>query len=164
MGSSPAGKLEKLLSGSHCWYTLAGEGTGSVFQLYLGAKIRRDRPVDNDMLSAEAIWNDPEFHLMVWCAWRLDGPSEPITGWLEPNDNDGPMVRGLAELEGESVVSVRVRAPAWDLELEFTGQKTLNVFCDLTEHSGRGENWHVSGRNGFCVAVEHAGTWTEHHD
>jgi hypothetical protein len=160
----PIEHLKNTLLRKTCWYTLAGEGSGSIFQLYLGAKIPRQVPKRNEMLRDEARWNDAEYSLMVWCAWRLDGANEPMTSWLEPNDNSGPMVLGLAQLEGESVVDVRLCPPAWDLEIEFSGQKTLRVFCDAIKGNERTENWSVLGPDGFCLAVGESGEWVDKDD
>jgi hypothetical protein len=157
----PVDRLKSVLLNNTCWCSIAGAGAGSVFQLYFGAKIPRQKPKPNTLLRDDARWNDAEFSLMVWSAWRLDGPLRPITGWLEPNDNSGPMVKGLAQLEGETVMNVRVLPPAWDLILEFSGQKTLRVFCDATGDNPRSENWSLLGPNEFCLAVGTSGAWTD---
>jgi hypothetical protein len=157
----PVDRLKSALLNKTCWCTVAGEGVGSIFQLYLGGKIPRQKPKTNKMLRDDARWNDAEYSLMVWCAWRLDGSQKPITGWLEPNDNAGPLVSGLVQLEGETVVDVRVHSPAWDLALEFSGQKTLQVFCDATRGTQRTENWSLLGPNDLCLAVEASGAWTD---
>jgi hypothetical protein len=159
----PKRQLEAALVHKPCWYTAAGESTGSQFDLFLGGKVRRERPLQNIRLSEEARQYSSEYSLIVSCAWRLDGPDGPITGWREPNEHDGPMVNGLAQLVGESIRSIRVDGPAWDLEIDFTGDKTLRIFCDFTkEAEGESTNWFVLGPAGFQLSVEQGGDWTDH--
>ena len=134
-----------------CWYVAAGGCTGSVFKLYLGDKIPREKPVENDRLGEQARLYEPEYDIMVYCAWRLDGPDGPITSWLEPNEIDGSMVNGLNKLTGESVERIQIFLPVGDMEVEFSGGKTMKIFCDATAATDRTSNWFVHGPNGFSV-------------
>lgn len=143
--------------GLPCWYVAAGGCTGSVFQLYLGKKIPRNKPVANDMLADEARVNKGEYGFMATCPWRLDAPDGPITGWLEPCENDGPMVSGLNNMVGQNVRHVRILEPSWDIEFGFTGDLTLKVFCDATKAVDRSWNWYLFGPNGLWVASEKEG-------
>lgn len=155
----PVQELMSRLQGKVCWYTLAGKGTGSIVQLYLGDKVPRRTPIRNDKLPASAREFDPEYSLLVYCAWRLDGATQPITSWREPEDNDGPMVRGLAELHGETIQAVEVLEPAWDLFLRFTGGKTFRVFCDRAVFEKDDINWFMLGQASFCITVKQGSLW-----
>lgn len=143
--------------GLPCWYVAAGGCTGSTFQLYLGKKIPRIKPVANDMLPDDPRVNFGEYGLMVHCPWRLDAIAGPITGWLDPCDNDGPMVSGLNSMVGQNVRQIKILEPAWDIELAFTGDLTLKVFCDATEASDKSSNWYLFGPHGLWLASKMEG-------
>ncbi len=95
---------------------------------------------------------------MVYCVWRVETTERVIASSYDPNDNKGPMVRGLRRFVGETVSKLVVTAPAGDLMLQFTNDKNLRVFCDHTIAAGRGTNWCFFDRMaGFAIAVDSGG-------
>ncbi len=157
----PRQRLADALVRKTCWFTAPGDGFDDFVQLFLGAKLPRTSARDNPLLSEEAKWHDPEYGLMLLCAWRLDDSQRVLTAWNDPSDSHGPMVRGLAQLHGETVEGIQVTAPAWDLDLKFSGRKTLRVFCDQTANAGGVRNWLVHGHAGLYLAVKQGCIWTD---
>jgi hypothetical protein len=115
------------LRGQHCWYVSTGGAAGSTFELALGEKRRRDRPLRNRSHSKEFREFEGEFGLLVWCAWRLDGPDGPVTSW---DDTLEHIKSQLSRLQGAKVRSASVTAGAWDLLVTFWNGLRLRVFCD----------------------------------
>jgi hypothetical protein len=115
------------IRGLRCWYVSTGGAVGSTFQLALGSKVRRERPLQNPTHSEEYRQFEGEANLLVWCAWRLDGPTAPLTSW---DDAEAAVRAGLGNLIGAMVEAVEVVAPGFDLTLRFSGNWTLRVFPD----------------------------------
>ena len=136
-----------------CWYVTCGGSPGSVFRICLGAMIPRAKPLSNPKLSDQFRSNAPEYSIMAYCAWRLDSPAGVITGWLDPNEEDGPLVKGLDSLVGEKITRVELISPGWDLMLNFTGDKALRIFCDATNFTFRSTNWLIYGTE-FYIECE----------
>lgn len=153
-------ELQQMISKS-CWSVVAGEGTGSVITINIGEKVRRPKPVRNLWLNKDEQENEGEMSLMIWCAWRLDGPAGVVCGSTDSNDNDGSMVKGVKMLIGRVVESAEILSPAFDLRLAFRGQYVLNIFCDQTSERDGTENYTFYGNEkiltveaGSCLAVE----------
>lgn len=142
------------LVGLPCWAVSGGGCTGSIFRLFLGERIPRERPVRNEKLDELARFYHPEYDIMPYCAWRLDGTNGPITGWLDPNNEAGAMVTGLEQLVGSTIERVRIHPPSWDLEIGFSGGRTLKIFCDATTVTDSAENWSIGHAGGpYLVAT-----------
>lgn len=124
-----------------CWTVTAGSGTGSVFNLGLGGKIPRRRPLTNRHLTQEQRENVAEYGLFVMCVWRLDTSDRVLCGAWDSNDAEGPMLSGLRQLIGHRVIQISVRDPGLDLELTFDNNLQLNVFCDQTNEQENSDNY-----------------------
>lgn len=153
-------QLKGFLIGKICWYVLAGGCTGSVFDLYLGQQYPRV-PIDNDALPVHVREHEPEFSLLVRCAWRLDGQIGPITGWCEPNGNDDPLVLGLLTLVDSTITNVSVVPTGLDLILTFSNGSILRIFCDLTRNVAPPHvtNWSLFHLTEHIGSVEPSGVW-----
>lgn len=129
------------LLGKRCWYASCGGGAGPTFQLALGEKIPRQDQIKNNAHSDEYRQFEGESNLLVWCTWRLDDPERPITS---SDDSDARIREGLARLVGAVVREAHLDMPGWDLQLSFSNDVTLRVFCDhvLGEPSFDG-NWEL---------------------
>ena len=138
------------LKGLKCWHVSSGGAAGSTIQLALGNKIERSIPLKNRAHSDEFRRFEGEASLLVWCAWRLDGPDRPLTSW---DDAEESIDTGLAQLVGTQITSLEVLAPAWDLSIEFSNSLVLRVFCDHVpgEPSFHG-NWDLRTRTA-CIAM-----------
>lgn len=111
-------RVLRALAGKPCWHVSAGRGTGSTFQLALGAKVPRAKPLANPAQPAAYRKSEGECALMIWCAWRLDGPKGPVVS----SDASGEVVDRLLTraLRGRTVERARITVPlAWDLEVSF---------------------------------------------
>jgi hypothetical protein len=138
------------LRGLRCWYVSTGGAVGPTFQLALGGKVPRRRPLRNPAHSEEYRQYEGEANLLVWCAWRLDGPDAPVTSW---DDTEASVAAGLGKLVGATVESVEVAPPAWDMTLRFSDDLTLRVFCDHVPGAPSLEgNWELH-RHDIIVAV-----------
>ncbi|MEA2597566.1 MAG: hypothetical protein QOF01_4035 [Thermomicrobiales bacterium] len=116
------------LAGKRCWGVAAGEGTGARLGLDMGGKVKRDRPLDNPLVSEDVRCYEAAYSLFVeGCPWRVQSAAAVVGGWLDDNANDGPMVATL-----ERLVGARVEPPAWDLRLGFDHGLALVVFPDAT--------------------------------
>jgi hypothetical protein len=119
-------RLLRSIQGLPCWYVSTGGAAGSTFQLALGAKVPRSQALRNNAHSEEYRSFEGEANLLVWCAWRLDGPDGPVASW----DNGAEYsTAALERLVGATVVSVTGQAPAWDLDVRFSNRLLLRVFC-----------------------------------
>jgi hypothetical protein len=123
------------LGGLGCWYVSCGGAASSTFQLALGQKIRRLIPLKNTSHSQEFREFEAEVSLVIWCAWRLDGPKGPITSW---DDEEKSIETELSKLIGTQIETIEALPHAWDLTIRFNNSLILRVFCD-----------HVSGKPSF---------------
>jgi hypothetical protein len=108
------------LVGLPCWQISAGKGVGASFLLNLGRKIPLPKPVRNIAFVGEA-------SLLVWCNWRLDGASAPITS---SDEDDEIIAQKLDVLIGQRITSAAITSKAWDMCLTFSNGLELRVFCD----------------------------------
>ncbi|MEO6915626.1 MAG: hypothetical protein ABI151_08205 [Chitinophagaceae bacterium] len=111
------------LSGKQITKTIVGGSNGSIIILRIGIN---------------------EFSFKVNCVWRLEMKNQMITGWNESNDSlNGVMTKEIKRLNGDTIKSVKM-SDFFDLQLEFSSGKVLNIFCDVTpnyEPSDYDENW-----------------------
>ncbi len=119
------------LVGKMCWGFLAGPPTGSIIHLHLGEKLKRERIIPNDKLKFGLDQYIGEYHVTIYCDWRLQKGNVPITGSCEPNNPDGPLVSGLHSIIGRKITSARFIDVCGDIQLQF-GDIILNVFCNYT--------------------------------
>lgn len=118
------------LEGKQCWSIIAGKGTGSVVCLGFGDKIQREKPSKNSTLTDDERHFDPQFSLMIYCAWRIELLGDVLCNWRDPNDAGAKMLSGLAELRNKHLLSVEFYSPINDMALHFEGDLVLRVFCD----------------------------------
>ncbi len=115
------------LRGLECWYVSVGGCTLPSFQLALGEKLLRPRPLRSKAHPDVFRQFEAEVGLLVWCTWRLDDPSGPITS---SDDTEEHIGEGLGRLVGVKVRTASARAPAWDMRVGFSNRMTLRIFCD----------------------------------
>jgi hypothetical protein len=127
------------LRGLRCWYVSTGGVVTPTFQLALGGKVRRARPINNRVHSEEYRLFEGEANLLVWCTWRLDGPGGPLTS---SDDSEEQIVAQLSRLVDAKVRSASITSVAWDLLVTFWNGPRLRVFCDHVQGSPTGDgNW-----------------------
>jgi hypothetical protein len=119
--------IRDALLGKRCWYVSCGRAASSTFQLALGEKVPRSRPLRNPNHPPEYRDNEGEANLLVWCSWRLDNAAGPISS----SDDEVKHVENvLRRLIGAEVTEVLLDLPGWDLRLDFANGLRLSVFCD----------------------------------
>jgi hypothetical protein len=143
------GQAVSELVGLECWYVNAGGRAGSSFSLALGQKVRRGKPLKNPDVTAEFAAFDGEASLLVWCSWRLDGPTEALTSSDEEVES---LVTKLQALVGRRITGASVFGRACDLRVCF-GDLVLHVFCDhVPGNPSFDGNWYLR-RNRRLVSV-----------
>lgn len=100
---------------------------------------------------------DSRFVLFVYCAWRLELGERILTGWNDCNDPiSGVLTQEIKKLNDNSIRDVSLSA-FFDLKINFSDNKTLNVFVDITSHMSQeasDENWSVCDtKNDRCLTV-----------
>ena len=116
-----------LINALPCWKVGVGDSVGSSFRLAFGRKLSRLVPRMVEHRIIQEYQDYGEATLLVWCAWRLDSESRPLTS---SDDAAEGIERGLSELVGATVEGVEVLVPAWDLNVSFSNKLHLKVFCD----------------------------------
>jgi hypothetical protein len=147
----PAGlsQLLESLRGLRCWYVSCGGAAGPTFQLALGEKVPRTTPLKNPTHPEEYRRYEGKANLLVWCTWRLDSPDRPLTS---SDDSEKSLVGELGKLVGAAVESATVQAPAWDLDVGFSGGLRLRVFCDHVPGDPSFDgNWELWGREAVAL-------------
>ncbi len=121
--------LLDFLLGQRCWGISAGEGTGSIFQLHLGEKRPRRRPLRNTALEEDVRNFEGIYCIRIECSWRLTSPQKWICTSQSPNCKDGEMITGLKHLVGASVSEIGIDGQYLDLTIRFN-ELCLSVFND----------------------------------
>jgi hypothetical protein len=129
------------LANKKCWGVVAGKGTGSKISLHFGNKVPLSVPSRNKNLSKNLQDYDGEFILFIECVWRIESDTEILLGCWEDIYRDPLQTDDLRGLVGETVESIDVFPPAWDLSIHFTNSKTLRVFCDQTSIEEDADNY-----------------------
>jgi hypothetical protein len=87
--------------------------------------------INNARLPHDLQEYEGEYWLGIYCNWRLQQGSIPITVPCKPNNPEGPLVKGVNKIVNKIVSSIRMIDECGDLRIEF-GDLTLNVFCNYT--------------------------------
>jgi hypothetical protein len=137
------------LCGLECWRVSCGGAAGSTFQLALGEKVPLPTPAIPPEKTKYFADGFPDFEgeacILVWCAWRLDGPNGPITSW---DDAQHGVEAGLQKLIGQKIESIDLLPPAWDANLTFSNGFRLRIFCDHVPGDPSFDgNWDLRIRN-----------------
>lgn len=115
------------LTNKKCWYVSCG-AVGSTFRLALGKKILRKSPLSNKFHPIEFRTYEGEAELLVWCAWRLDKGARTITSG---DDKIESIIKRLHALTGKKVIDIEIHRPGWDLNIKFSSNYSLKIFCDF---------------------------------
>jgi hypothetical protein len=126
--------LRSMLSrfvGQICWSVISGQGTGSQFTLRLGAKVPFSIPLKNPNLTEDEKRFDGEMWIYIEAAsWRLEKRGQIVCGSTSPNGKGEEMTVGLQQLVGATIKQWELMQPAHDLNLVFSNEVVLRVFCD----------------------------------
>lgn len=130
----------RVMEGQPCWYVSIGGATSPSFVLVLGERVPRARPLVNERHPEEYRRCCGSVELLVWCSWRLQSNVE-VMATSEQEQLLGDTMRSLV---GTHVVAVRCTPPAWDLVVDFSDGRSLEIFCDHVEPgSPIAENWEL---------------------
>jgi hypothetical protein len=125
-----------------CWYVSTGGAAKSTFELAIGSKVPRVISLKNTAHSEEFRRFGSEISIFVWCAWRLDGPKEPVTSW---DDKDASIESGLNQLIGANIDLIQISLPAWDANIAFSNSLCLRLFCDhVPSDPSYDGNWNLT--------------------
>lgn len=129
--------------GLKCWSVVAGIGSGSRVGLDFGGKIKRRRPLKNQMISEEARLYKGEFSLFLEdCTWRLESQERVMCSSKSENAEGGEMLSELRSLIGLTVNEFQVFPLSHDLILEFDRKLLLRAFCDCVDEED-GDNYTI---------------------
>ena len=129
------------LVGQKCWGYVAGPGTGSVLSIDIGNKIPGKKPTKGSRQNADQQKYYAEFSLFIECVWRIDSNDEVVCGAWNDNSKGGEMQKGLKRLVGCVINSISLFKPALDLEVSFSNQLVLRVFCDQVNTVDMNDNY-----------------------
>lgn len=139
-----------LVVGMKVWHVGASESTGSSFHLALGNKLLRSVPLRKAREDDEYGEFEGEASILVWCTWRLDGPTSPIAS---SDESPEVLARALEILIGQEILEVVALPPAGDLCICFSNDLTLRVFCDhIPGDPSFDGNWQVRVRRAVVAA------------
>lgn len=129
--------LQKLV-GKECWGIVEGEGTGSIIDFKLGEKILMEKPIENEYLPRDLQLYNSEFSLFVQSVWRVDSRERVICGaWTEHEF----VHQEMAQIIGQTVKTIELFEPAFDLKITFSNELKLNIFCDQTNDVDENDNY-----------------------
>jgi len=141
--------VKHALIDAKCWYVSDGAVDGT-FQLALGERVQRRVRLQAEHHTSEYRNYEGTANLLVWCSWRLDSQDDVITS---SDDEYSSIVEGLNRLIGSCINRVSILSPAWDLELQFNNEFTLNVFCDhVPGDPSYDGNWYLTLRESLFFA------------
>jgi len=153
------------LVGKPCWGIVAGDGTGSTVELFLGNKLPRKRVSANKTLDQEIRENDPEFNIFIQCSWRLVSESGIICSSSWSSQVNGLALEvGLAQLKSLKVVSVDLNSKTLDLSITFENQITMSIFNDYVGEGDEDDSYWINSPeacfsvNGTNVSITNRGT------
>ena len=160
-------EIHSSLLGRKCWY--AYSGVGHAPRLVLGRKVPRDaaelavrakvagrRKRDAPATRHPAAQEFEKFHgeseLVIWCSWRLDDATGPVTSWDDQADRTQ---EGIQRLIGHTVRSVDLGS-GWNVRLAFSGNLLLSVLPDHVGPSARFDgNWELwRPEQGYLIGTD----------
>jgi hypothetical protein len=125
--------FNKLLN-KKCWAFHNSVETTISFNF--GKKIKRSRPLKTKLRPLIERRYDGEFHLLIFCSWRIESKSKILISSREENGGyykqGGPTLKALKSLIGSKVTAVEISNPGFDFALTFENDLTFRVFCDTT--------------------------------
>ena len=140
VAESSAEAIIGALLGRKCWHVACGGCVGATFQLALGGKVRRERPLRNPKLPESIRRSEGEFGLMIWCSWQLRDHKGPVTSSA---DESAGLETGLDRLRGKTICKVSVD-DGWYLRVDFSGGLRLSVLPDhVGPEASFDGNWEV---------------------
>ena len=123
-----------------CWECAASPITGSEFSLHFGKKVPFQMPAN----LPKDIESEGEFILFIrTAAWRLDRQAGVVCSSQDSPQNDGPMLKGLHQIVGRKIRSIKLLNFACDLQVNLSGGLVLRIFCNQTSVGEYSSNYSV---------------------
>ena len=127
--------LKKLI-GKECWEIV--DGLGSIITFGFGEKIPRKKPVENNYLSKASQNFEAEFSLFINSVWRVSSSEKVLFGaWTETEI----VHREKNQIIGQFVKKIELFEPTFDLEVTFSNDLQLSIFCDQTNEEDLTDNY-----------------------
>ncbi|NGX32166.1 MAG: hypothetical protein K1060chlam4_00207 [Candidatus Anoxychlamydiales bacterium] len=80
-----------------------------------------------------------EWYLWIhMCSWRIDEKLKPIAGC---EDSRNTIERALKKIENEKLMSIEILTLAYDMQIKFENEITINLFSIYTEKESEAEQW-----------------------
>lgn len=118
----------KELKGLECWACIAGKGSGSMVNMYFGDKKKRSLPIDNPHLTEDERNYEGEYGLFIQFApWRILHNSQLFLCWNLPEEVISEKIKAIS---GCAIRDCKICPITQDLELYFSNQYILSIFCD----------------------------------
>jgi hypothetical protein len=133
--------------GKEVWGFAVGANTGSHVSFQIGGKIPTrllyKKQNKNPYLSVDQRFYDAEISLYVRCAWRIANETSVLCGGWDDLDDDGPKMQTLKSLVGCFIERATVSLPAFDLQLRFSNDLELSIFCDSMDEAEDEDNYRI---------------------
>ena len=113
------GDLKRIVN-LECWSAIAGAPSGSRISFKIGAKVKRETPIQNSKLTEEERNYQGEFRLFIECCrWRLRRKFKVICDSSDDNREGKRMLKGLKKIVGKTIRYIRFRNGKKDLKILF---------------------------------------------
>ena len=127
---------------------VVGGDTGSIIAIDFGKLVPVNGIVSNNYDNHPYLRG--EYGLMIDCAWRLDAVTEVLCG--SEDDLRSLFNFHFNKLVSEKVISTKLTEPAYDLEIEFSNNYILKLFCNNTNPEAFDNNYDFFTPEG-CFSV-----------
>ena len=121
-------ELRKFFSSFHgqtCWNVCSCR-MGHSLLLFFGGAVEclwhtaKGRPIK---------WFGGQYELLVYCSWRLDDEKHtPICSSASSEYHE--IKTTMISLEGDTIESIGIIPPVWEMTVYFSSGKQLRIFCD----------------------------------
>ncbi len=126
----------QFLVGKKVWGLIAGRGTGSIIQVYLGKRFRLERASTNENLEKDVRENSPEYNIFIQCPWRVMlGPRIVCSSSWRSLARGSSLPDGLSVIKGRAVELVELDPITLDLSITLGDGAVLAIFNDVIRES-----------------------------
>ncbi len=146
MSSDEFKLVEELLAhflGRECLSALSGGAAGTALSLGFPPVTKARTPLTNPHLTEEQRNFEPLLSLFISCSWRLDCSESVLFGCWSDELIEGTNLELLEQLVGRRIESFHLAAPGMDLDLRFSGDLSLRIFCDQVNRTDQTDNYSI---------------------
>lgn len=128
-------KAIRVLKGLPIWGVSTGGAAGTRLLFDAGAKVARDKPIDNDALMPDVRTHEGEYTLFITCPWRIQTSEGVVVTSGDDPSPDGLLVKAAHSIAGGRIDTVRHQVPGNDLQVTFTNGMTIWIFPIETDRT-----------------------------